>query len=70
MPALPMTVLIMFTCTAAAASSELRVIGAGQGRTGTESLRLALNALNVGPTYHMSQLYRSARMNPGRMATP
>ena len=41
---------------AAAASSGLRVIGAGQGRTGTESLRLALNALNVGPTYHMSQL--------------
>jgi hypothetical protein len=34
----------------------MRVIGAGQGRTGTESLRLALNALDVGPTYHMSQL--------------
>ena len=41
---------------AAAAPSGLRVIGAGQGRTGTESLRLALNRLNVGPTYHMSQL--------------
>ena len=40
----------------AAAFSGLRVIGAGQGRTGTESLRLALNAMNVGPTYHMSQL--------------
>jgi hypothetical protein len=42
--------------TAAASSSGLRVIGAGQGRTGTESLRLALNSLDVGPTYHMSQL--------------
>ena len=39
-----------------AAAGDLRVIGAGQGRTGTESLRLALNALDVGPTYHMSQL--------------
>ena len=42
--------------TAAASSGGLRVIGAGQGRTGTESLRLALNSLDVGPTYHMSQL--------------
>jgi len=46
----------MLPFVAAAASSGLLVIGAGQGRTGTESLRLALNALNVGPTYHMSQL--------------
>lgn len=37
-------------------SRTLKVIGAGQGRTGTESLRLALNKLGVGPTYHMSQL--------------
>jgi len=29
------------------------VIGAGFGRTGTLSLRAALNMLNVGPTYHM-----------------
>jgi hypothetical protein len=32
------------------------VIGAGQGRTGTDSLRVALNELGAGPTYHMSQL--------------
>ena len=50
-----LTLILMYT-PAAAAPSGLRVIGAGQGRTGTESLRLALNALNVGPTYHMSQL--------------
>ena len=49
--------MFMVMCVhTAAASSGLRVIGAGQGRTGTESLRLALNALGVGPTYHMSQL--------------
>ena len=49
---------LMFACAhiAGATSSGLQVIGAGQGRTGTESLRIALNALNVGPTYHMSQL--------------
>lgn len=41
---------------ASTAEGALRVIGAGQGRTGTESLRLALNALGIGPTYHMSQL--------------
>lgn len=29
------------------------VVGAGFGRTGTLSLRAALNMLNVGPTYHM-----------------
>jgi len=34
----------------------MMVIGAGQGRSGTESLKLALNTLGVGPTYHMSQL--------------
>ena len=47
--------LLLLTCTIAS-SSDLRVIGAGQGRTGTESLRVALNTLGVGPTYHMSQL--------------
>ena len=46
--------LALATCAAFTAS--LRVIGAGQGRTGTDSLRLALNELGVGPTYHMSQL--------------
>ena len=29
------------------------VIGAGFGRTGTMSLREALNILGLGPTYHM-----------------
>lgn len=31
----------------------LQVIGAGVGRTGTNSLRLALNQLGLGPCYHM-----------------
>ena len=34
----------------------LRVIGAGLGRTGTNSLRLALNRLGFGPCYHMHEL--------------
>jgi len=48
--------VLTYTHVSAAATRGIRVIGAGQGRTGTESLRLALNALGVGPTYHMSQL--------------
>ncbi|KAL1921659.1 uncharacterized protein VTP21DRAFT_10301 [Calcarisporiella thermophila] len=32
---------------------SLKVIGAGLGRTGTFSLMTALDALGVGPTYHM-----------------
>ena len=37
-------------------SENLLVIGAGQGRTGTASLRVALDELGVGPTYHMNEL--------------
>ena len=33
----------------------LRVVGAGLGRTGTHSLKLALEQLLVGPCYHMSE---------------
>ena len=34
----------------------LRVVGAGLGRTGTHSLKLALEKLLGGPCYHMSEL--------------
>jgi hypothetical protein len=34
----------------------LRVLGVGFGRTGTLSLKLALEALGVGPCYHMMEL--------------
>ena len=34
----------------------LRVIGAGVGRTGTYSLKLALNRLGLGPCYHMEEV--------------
>lgn len=34
----------------------LEVIGAGFGRTGTMSLRMALNTLGLGPTYHMEDV--------------
>lgn len=47
--------LILATAVEGAAES-LRVIGAGMGRTGTDSLRNALDALGVGPTYHMVEL--------------
>lgn len=36
----------------------LRVIGAGLGRTGTTSLKLALERLLGGPCYHMIEVFR------------
>ncbi|KHK91675.1 sulfotransferase family protein [Novosphingobium malaysiense] len=41
----------------------LKIIGAGLGRTGTMSLKLALEHLGFGPCYHMSELLASARRN-------
>ena len=35
---------------------SLEVIGAGFGRTGTKSLKLALEQLGFGPCYHMSEV--------------
>lgn len=35
---------------------SLKVIGAGLGRTGTYSLKLALNALGFGPCHHMEEV--------------
>ncbi len=34
----------------------LKVIGAGLGRTGTNSLKVALNTLGVGPCHHMEEV--------------
>lgn len=39
----------------------LRVVGAGLGRTGTSSLKLALERLLEGPCYHMYDLIRRPR---------
>lgn len=36
----------------------LRVIGAGFGRTGTLSLKVALERLGFGPCYHMTEVFR------------
>lgn len=35
---------------------SLKVIGTGFGRTGTDSMRLALNMLGFGPTHHMVEI--------------
>src|SRR5207253_6971944 len=34
----------------------LKVIGAGVGRTGTYSLKLAINQLGLGPCHHMEEV--------------
>ena len=38
--------------------SDLRVIGAGLGRTGTHSLKLALERLLGAPCYHMAEVFK------------
>ncbi|NKB28465.1 MAG: sulfotransferase family protein [Rhodobacteraceae bacterium] len=42
----------------------LKVIGTGFGRTGTESMRNALNILGVGPTHHMFELGEDSPLRP------
>jgi hypothetical protein len=37
---------------------QLGVIGAGLGRTGTRSLKLALDRLGFGPCYHMAEVFQ------------
>lgn len=37
-------------------SMTLKVVGAGIGRTGTYSLKIALNQLGLGPCYHMEEV--------------
>jgi len=41
--------------------SQLKVIGAGLGRTGTSSQKAALEELGFGPCYHMTDVFE----NPG-----
>ena len=38
----------------------LKVVGAGLGRTGTMSLKLALEHLGMGPCYHMLEIMAHA----------
>ena len=42
----------------------LRIIGAGMGRTGTHSLKLALEQLGLGPCHHMFEV----RESPAQLA--
>lgn len=37
----------------------LRIVGAGFGRTGTLSMKLALEMLGLGPCYHMHEVFRN-----------
>lgn len=37
----------------------MKVIGAGLGRTGTLSLKLALEQLGSGPCYNMSEVFKN-----------
>ena len=36
---------------------KLEIVGAGWGRTGTQSLKIALDRLGVGPCYHMMEVF-------------
>lgn len=46
----------------------LEVIGAGYGRTGTLSLKLALEELGLGPCFHMSEAIANPACVPGWVA--
>ena len=37
----------------------MKVIGAGFGRTGTSSIKAALEELGFGPCYHMSEMVKN-----------
>ena len=39
---------------------NIEVIGAGLGRTGTMSLKLALEELGLGPCHHMHEVFQNA----------
>lgn len=41
--------------------SALKIIGAGFGRTGTLSLKVALDTLGFGPCYHMKEVFDNPR---------
>ncbi|MFT5426518.1 MAG: hypothetical protein ACI9ZT_001459 [Gammaproteobacteria bacterium] len=42
----------------------LSVIGAGFGRTGTMSIKMALEHLGVGPTHHMEEVFKNPAQLP------
>src|SRR5215216_5835158 len=42
----------------------LKVIGAGFGRTGSYSLKLALEMLGLGPCYHMREVFEHPESIP------
>jgi hypothetical protein len=44
---------------------SLKVIGTGFGRTGTDSMREALNILGVGPCHHMFEINRDENQRAG-----
>jgi hypothetical protein len=43
----------------------LEVIGAGFGRTGTMSLKVALETLGFGPCYHMTEVFTHPELRKG-----
>ena len=42
----------------------LSVIGAGFGRTGTMSIKMALEHLGIGPTHHMEEVFKNPAQLP------
>jgi len=54
----PNTVYLVLPSTAEGRSS-VKVIGAGFGKTGTSSIKAALEELGFGPCYHMSEMKKN-----------
>lgn len=43
-------------------ASEMQVVGAGYGRTGTTSLKDALAQLGFGPCHHMTEVWEKGQI--------
>jgi hypothetical protein len=48
----------------AIATSQIKIIGAGFGRTGTLSMKAALEELGFGPCYHMTEVFNHRKHAP------
>ena len=51
-----LTALVVATASPTATEDQIVLIGAGFGRTGTASTKIALEQLGLGPTHHMKEV--------------
>ena len=60
-----LTALVVVTASPTATEDQIVLIGAGFGRTGTASTKIALEQLGLGPTHHMKEVKSPSINTPG-----